>query len=109
MYVLSIIYECIVYDFRCLIANTLAAYCQTDFSLLPQIKCVEAIGSTGINALIWAKHLPLDKINIMVNAPSEVAKQRICENVELNGLTDHIDVTQGFTRAVLDENTFNFM
>ncbi|XP_027229225.2 TRMT1-like protein [Penaeus vannamei] len=90
---------------RSIVLCALAAYSESGRCIDGQIRCLDALGATGVSGLAWARNVP--KAVVVINDQLPAATQRITENAASNGLT--VEVTTEDVSVLLHKRTFDFI
>ncbi|XP_076034227.1 tRNA methyltransferase 1 isoform X2 [Oratosquilla oratoria] len=90
---------------RSIIICALAAYKEMGWCINPDLRCLDALGATGIAGLAWARMFP--KAQVTVNDPYTAASERIRENTSLNNL--EAEVCNMDVSVLLHQRPFDFV
>ncbi|XP_037775070.1 TRMT1-like protein [Penaeus monodon] len=63
---------------RSIVLCALAAYSESGRCINGQIRCLDALGATGVSGLAWSRNVP--KAVVVINDQLPAATQRITEN-----------------------------
>lgn len=91
---------------RTLVTTALSVYCKSGDSVFAPVKCVDALGSTGVTGLIWKKYLG-DDVSVYINDPHEFSYKLISENSRKNDLK--VETLQKDPCILLHEIPFSFI
>jgi len=97
--------------FRALVSTSIAAYDKSGHGAERPMQCMEAIPSTGVSALMWAKHLSSDITKFHLNCSfDDMVSTRIKENTELNKLEGKVNLLPFDPFSVNNDHSFfNFV
>lgn len=90
---------------RSLVLCALAAYYESGLCTNAQVRCLDALGATGVSGLAWTKHLP--KVDVVINDQSPAATQRITTNAATNNL--QVGITTEDVSVLLLQRPFDFV
>lgn len=90
---------------RSLVLCALAVYSESGKCVNGKVRCVDALGATGVSGLAWARQLP--KVSVIINDQLPAATQRIQENAATNDL--HIEITTEDVSVLLHQRPFDFI
>ncbi|XP_063889991.1 TRMT1-like protein isoform X3 [Scylla paramamosain] len=90
---------------RSLVLCALAAYYESGLCTNSQVRCLDALGATGVSGLAWAKHFP--KVDVVINDQSPAATERITSNAATNNL--QVNITSEDVSVLLHQRPFDFV
>ncbi|XP_071520277.1 TRMT1-like protein isoform X2 [Panulirus ornatus] len=90
---------------RSVVLCALAAFSESKKGIDGQIRCLDALGATGVSGLAWARQIP--KVAVVINDQLPAAAQRIKENACANGL--EVDITTEDVSVLLHQRPFDFI
>ncbi|KAG0716697.1 TRMT1-like protein [Chionoecetes opilio] len=90
---------------RSLVLCALAAYYESGQCTNSQVRCLDALGATGVSGLAWAKHFP--KVDVAINDQSAAATERITANAAANTL--NVAITAEDVSVLLLQRPFDFV
>lgn len=90
---------------RSLVLCALAAYYDSGICTNSQVRCLDALGATGVSGLAWAKHFP--KVDVVINDQSSAATERITSNAATNNL--QVTITSEDVSVLLLQRPFDFV
>ncbi|XP_068224251.1 TRMT1-like protein [Palaemon carinicauda] len=90
---------------RSLVLCALAAYSESGKCLNGRVRCLDALGATGVAGLAWALHIP--DAEVIINDPLAAASERIQANASANKLT--VESTTEDVSILLLQRPFDFV
>ncbi|KAK3859764.1 hypothetical protein Pcinc_034144 [Petrolisthes cinctipes] len=90
---------------RSVVLCALAAYSESGLCINGQVRCLDALGATGVAGLAWARQVP--KVSVVINDQLQAATQRIKENAASNNLD--VEVTTEDVSVLLHQRPFDFV
>ncbi|XP_050737124.1 TRMT1-like protein [Eriocheir sinensis] len=90
---------------RSLVLCALMAFKESGLCTNAQVRCLDALGATGVSGLTWARHLP--EVAVTINDQLPAAKERITANAATNKLD--VTVTTEDVSVLLLQRPFDFV
>lgn len=90
---------------RSLVLCAMAAYSESGKCINSQVRCLDALGATGVSGLAWAHHIP--KAAVVINDQLAAATERIQANASANNLV--VESTTEDVSVLLHKRPFDFI